>query len=168
MIKYKLLIFICFLISLSAVKPKISDVNNVLVVIEEKENDDFILDKSPIADGIFNAMWDKERFIFFDMKIKSAIPVKGRNLDAGPYIKTAKLSGADSILLIKINYKTNEEKDGFRIKLDKIDYNLFSITYLNSVISGIKKIKINELINKDDKDKTLKNIGYKFLNELYD
>lgn len=163
-----LLIVFCFIVSLSFGKVKISGINTILVIIEEKENNNFIIEKSPISDGIFNAMWEKEEFIFFDMKIDSSIPVKGSYLDVKPYINVAKSSGADSIFLIKINYVTNYEKDGYRIKLDEVSYNLYSLKSLNSIISGAKKININKYVKKEAKDQTLKGIGYKFLNELYD
>jgi|GEM_PF-1171581 len=159
-----ILIIICLLIT---PKEKFADINTTLVIVEEVENGEFILEGSPVSDGIFDALWEREDFIFFDMKIREPIPVIYNELDIKPYLNIAKQAGADSILLIKFHYNCELDGNRLRLKINDVFYNLYSIKNLTSIKSGKKDIKMDRPIEQKDKYRLLNKLGNKFLNEIY-
>jgi len=137
-----------------------------LVIIEEQQNGE-MSKESLVADGIFDALWDINENIFFDMVIEKPFLLVENQLDVKPFLQDARKSGADSLLLIKFNYTLADEGPGFRIKADEVKFNLYSLNKLKSLRNGDKKLSYNELIDKKDKEKILKDLGYKMLKEIY-
>ena len=43
-----------------------ADFTTILIIIEEQENDNFVMETTPFSDGIFDALWNKE-WLFFDI-----------------------------------------------------------------------------------------------------
>lgn len=146
---------------------KISGIYTTLIILEERENENFILENSSIIDGIFEALWNKNEYIFFDMMIDKPLSIVQDKLDIEPFLLAARESGADSILLIKFHYSSKEEKAGLRIKADGVFFNLYSLNHLKSIREGEIKVKVNEYIEISKKVETLKKIGFNVLNKIY-
>ena len=101
--KFLLILFFTTLFSLLIfARVKFRSVFTTLVIIEEKENNIFASESSPVSDGIFDALWDRNECIFFDMKIDKPLMMADDQLDIKPFMGLARGSGADSILLIKL------------------------------------------------------------------
>ncbi|OHD19767.1 MAG: hypothetical protein A2086_10430 [Spirochaetes bacterium GWD1_27_9] len=165
--KKLIVILFVFFISFYCFSQKISGITTTLIIIEEQENDTFVNDSTPFTDGIFNAMWEKE-FIFFDMKIDKPIKVVSGMLEIQSYVNDARGAGADSILLIKFNYKTKKEGAGIRLSATEALYNLYSLNTMKSLRNGKIKLNISEYIeNNDKKNAFLKNTGNDILNDIY-
>lgn len=141
-------------------------VYSTLVIVEEQENGKFTND-SPFTDGIFEGLWKKSEFIFFDMSIDKPLNSIYDQLDIKPFLGVAEEAGADSILLIQFRYSAEEEGAGLRLKANEYAYNLYSLYQLKSLRSGIEKIRINDHVEKNNKDRTLKKIGMNVLNSIY-
>ncbi|MCK4799063.1 MAG: hypothetical protein KAT05_16940, partial [Spirochaetes bacterium] len=168
------LLFILFCLFLSMnfffSAAKIKGIYTTLVVVEEQENEKFvskISKSSPVTDGIFEALWNKNEYIFFDMMIDKPLSIVQDKLDIEPFLLAARESGADSILLIKFHYSSKEEKAGLRIKADGVFFNLYSLNHLKSIREGEIKVKVNEYIEISKKVETLKKIGFNVLNKIY-
>ncbi|MBN2546960.1 MAG: hypothetical protein JXB50_14255 [Spirochaetes bacterium] len=155
-----------FFIQYAYTQEKAENIYTTLVIIEEQQNGE-MSKESLVSDGIFDALWDLNENIFFDMVKEKPFLLIDNQLDVKPFLQEAKKSGADTLLLIKFNYTLTEEGAGFRIKADKVKYNLYSLKQLKSLKNGDKEILYNELIDKKDKEKILKDIGYKMLNEIF-
>ncbi len=146
---------------------EIPDFNTTLIIIEEQENDKFLFDNTTITDGIFETLWDMNKFIFFDLKLDKPINVISNELDIKPYISIARESGADSILLLKMNYTLEEKGDNLIINFNEFLFNLYSLNDLASIKSGKKSLKINKKFNKKNKNFNLKKIGSSIIKEIY-
>ncbi len=162
--------FICILLCIIFIQyintqEKRDIIFTTLVIIEEQKNGE-MSKESLVSDGIFNALWDLNENIFFDMVIEKPFLLINNQLDVKPFLQEARKSGADSLLLIKFNYIISEESSGFRIKVDEVKFNLYSLNQLKSLRNGDKKILYNEFADKKNKDKILKDIGYKMLKEI--
>jgi len=165
--KRTFVIIILFLLFVQYINPQEKNYNifTTLVIIEEQKNGE-MSKESLVSDGIFNALWDLNENIFFDMVIEKPFLLINNQLDVKPFLQEARKSGADSLLLIKFNYIISEESSGFRIKVDEVKFNLYSLNQLKSLRNGDKKILYNEFADKKNKDKILKDIGYKMLKEI--
>jgi hypothetical protein len=168
--KRNLFIFICFFIFTVVVFSEKNnfDVSTILVIIEENENGKIIIDETPIADGIFDALWENDQVVFFDMKIVSPFKFNEKDLDVKPFLNEAKAAKADSILLIKVDYTSEEmNKDVIMINLKEYYYHFYSIKQLNSLSVGKREINYNEKMEVKKKFSLLKQIGVRILNEIY-
>ena len=170
----KKLLFILFCLFLSMnfffSAAKIKGIYTTLVVVEEQENEKFvskISKSSPVTDGIFEALWKNNDYIFFDMAIDTPLLTVEKQLDIKPFLDVARESGADSILLIKFHYNSKKEKAALRINAHELSYNLYSLNHLKSLKVGEIKFKVNKLVQVAKKQAVLKKIGYKVLNEIY-
>jgi hypothetical protein len=143
------------------------NVSTTLVIVEEQENEKFIAEGSPVTDGIFDALWDKSDYIFFDISVKEPIKTVFDELDVKQYMMTAKESGADSILLIKFHYFSDTERTGIRLKASEYSYNLYSLNEMKTLRSGKIRLKIDELVDVKAKEGSLKRLGVNILNEIY-
>ena len=163
-----LILFYLFLyISIIFAQNKISDISTTLVVVEEQENGNFVIGNAPVTNGIFESLWDINKYIFFDINIERSLSIIQNQLDVEPFLDIAKASGADSILLIKFHYSIKKEKNRLRINADEVFYNLYSLNHLKSLKVGKKSLKINKYINVSIKTKVLKEIGNKIITEIY-
>lgn len=149
-------------------KKSISDIATILVVIEERENEAILAEQTLVAEGIIDALWQNENIIFFDMKIDYPIKFKNNNLDALSFIEIAAGSGADTILLIKIDYTVDKIKTGINLKAKEYYYNLYSLYNLESFKAGKKPLDINKKMDAGEKIETLKQIGIKIINEVFE
>jgi hypothetical protein len=162
------IILLTFIIILfNSAKKIIPGVTTTLVIIEEQENNNFVKDITPFSDGVYEALWSKNDLIFFDFLIEEPMGEVDNSLDIRPYMKTARESGADSILLIKFHYYTDDVKNGLHVKGDDIFYNFYSINELESIKSGKRNYKIDKTVTATKKNDYIKEIGIKFLNEIY-
>jgi hypothetical protein len=165
--KFLFILFFILLIAVSTFSLNHFDTATTLVVLEEKENGDFPVEFTPFSDGVFSALWDKE-CMFFDMKISKPLNFVSNMLDVKPFLNEARGSGADSLLLIKFDYKTVLEKTGIKISVDEIAYNFYSLDAMKSIKSVKKSIAYNKFVEtEDEKIKEIKNFGYSLLNEIY-
>ena len=162
-----IILYLLFFVFVVSAKKSISDISTILVIIEERENDVILTDETPVAEGIFETLWENQNIIFFDLKVDSPIKFNDNNLDAKPFIEDAKNSGADSILLIKIEYIIEQKKDGNTLKVKEYYYNLYSIDDLESLKIGKNPLNINKKIDVREKKEILKQIGIQIINEVY-
>ena len=168
--KRNLLIFICFFIFtfVGFSEKNNFDVSTILVIIEENENGKIIIDETPVSDGIFDALWENDQVVFFDMKIVSPFKFNEKDLDIKPFLNEAKSAKADSILLIKADYTSEAvNKDVIIINFKEYYYHFYSLTQLKSLSVGKKEINYNEKIEVKKKTSLLKQIGVRILNEIY-
>lgn len=158
---------IFFIATLFAGTNEITDkLFTTLVIIEECQNGD-LSKESLVSDGIFDALWNKSDKIFFDMVIEKPFVMNKNEIDPSPFLKDAFNTGADSIILIKFNYTISEEKNGLlKITLDSFNYNVFSLTQAKPIIAGEKKLSYNELIEKNNKEKILRELGTKIIDSI--
>jgi hypothetical protein len=146
---------------------ELSTITTTLIVIEEKENNTIASESTPFSDAVFNALWEKE-YIFFDMKIDKPMLYAGKILSVQPYLNTARASGADSILLIKLNYSTLKEDRQTIINIPDAEYHLYSLNAMKTLRNGKIEMKIHEVFQSpDEKAKILKNCGDRILAEIY-
>ncbi len=165
-IKFIILCLLLFAFLISA-KKNISDLSTILVIIEERENDAILIDETPVIEGIFDTLWENQNIIFFDLKVDSPLKFNNNNLYANPFIQDAKNSGADSILLIKIEYTTEIVKSSITLKAKEYYYNLYSIDNNESLKAGKNPLHINKKIDAGDKKAILKQVGIQIINEVY-
>lgn len=143
------------------------NINTTLVIVEEIENGIIPEERCPFSDGIMEALWDKP-YIFFDMKISEPIKMYKGKIDMRPYIESGNSSGADSILLVKLNYEAVYEKNrDVRVKIDSIHYTLYSLSELKTLVVGKKDLKIDRFIGLNEKPTFLKNLGKEVLAEIF-
>lgn len=143
------------------------NISTTLVIVEEIENDKIPEEKSPFSDGIMEALWEKP-YIFFDMKLKEPIKMYKGKIDMRPYIESGNSSGADSILLVKLNYEAVYEKNkDVRVKIESIHYTLYSLTELKALVTGKKILKLDRYIGITEKPAFMKRLGKDLLNEIY-
>jgi len=165
--KFIFVFLFVFFISLLTFAFNNSGNNTTLVILEEKENSSFVLGATPFSDGIFTALWDKE-LLFFDMKINSSLQMVSNTLDIKPFIKNAKDSGADLILVIKFNYESSSDKAGIKLSAKEIQYNVYSLTEMKSLKSATKNIKIERILESTEKkNELLKKIANDILADIY-
>ena len=167
--KKELLILIFIIIGLFFIFPEknIFSASTILVVIDESENGEIVVNEAPISDGIFNALWENDQIIFFDMRIQNHLEFNDKNLDINPFISDAKIAGADSILLIKVDYLFKEEKNNYILNIKEYYYNFYSINEARSLIAGKKKLVYNKKIDKREKKNLLNQFGSRIINEIY-
>jgi hypothetical protein len=167
MSKYFFVFLFIFLMVFSVNSLSSIDHSTALVILEEKENNDFVIEATPFSDGIFNALWDKE-LIFFDMKIEKPIKLVLDVLDIKPYLDEAKNSGADIIVAIKFDYKLSTVKMGYKIIAKEIQYNIFSLNEMKSLRNGKKALKMDQFVESNEKKIIfLKKFGYDIMNEIF-
>lgn len=164
-------IFVLFFLILVifSVFPAKKDFNasTILVIIDESENGETVINEAPVSDGIFDALWENDRIIFFDMKIQTPLNFVNENLDINPFINDAKGAGADSILLIKIGYSFKEEKNNYVLNVKEYYYNFYSIIEQKSLTVGKKELVLNKKIGIEDKNSLLNQLGVRIINEIY-
>lgn len=146
---------------------EIAGITTTLVIMEEQENDTFVINATPFTDGIFDALWQKE-YIFFDMRITEPITIVYNQLDVKPFLETARQSGADSILLIKFHYNVEKEGNNYRLTADEIVYHLYSLSSMKTLRVGRKELHIDQIITRAEKNPLLRKIGFSMLNDIYD
>lgn len=142
------------------------NIYTTLVIVEEDESGDQTDDNMPVTDGIMDAMWDYDQYVFFDMKIDKPLEIKDDKIDVYSFIRDAREASADTILCIKINYNSKIVENGLKITAESYYFNLFSLNNLDSLSAGKIKIDINEVIDVKNKNKYLKNIGNQILNDI--
>lgn len=166
-VKKILTISLFFVLSFFAFsKNSFDQIFTTLVVMEEMENNGFVKEDTPVTNGVFDALWEKD-FIFFDMKINKPISIKTHKLSAEKFINIAKNSGADSILLIKFHYNAKKTKGGIILTSKKVFYHLFSINSMTTLKSGTVDVDLNKVVYKNEKKKYLRNVGYQFTKDLF-
>ena len=133
--------------------------STLLLMVEETENSTFEAQKeTPIFDGIIDHLWDTD-ILFFDMQIDKPITIRNEALDPVPFIGEAKFSGADMVLLIKIDYQFIDKDGTAEFKLVEVPYTYYSLTNYKVVKKGIAKIGLEKLFNSRKKREILKEIG---------
>lgn len=143
------------------------NISTTLVIVEESENGKIPEERCPFSDGIMEALWDHP-YIFFDMKLSEPIKMYKGKIDMRPYIEPGNSSGADSILLVKLNYKAIYEKNkDVRVQIDSVHYTLYSLTELKTLTTGKKVLKIDRFIGLKEKPTFLKNLGKDILAEIF-
>ena len=153
-----------FIFSFVQAKP---DLNSLLVIVDEQENSALCSESTPFTEGVYEALWDKSDSMFYDIKLQDPLKFLHDELDAVPFIQTAKSSGADSILLIKVNYNYMSTGKQYNIKIKEIYYKIYSVSALKTVKNSHKNINLNNSFkSSDDKEKILKKIGYDILKEI--
>ena len=166
--KFKLIIFFIIFNIFSLFSHKFDVIGNTLVIVDEEENNK-IIDNNivPFTEGIFSALWDKE-YIFFDFKITEPLKFVYNQLDIKPFLMETRNSGADTLFLIKVNYETSSKGSKIILKLDEIYFHIYSLVEMKSLKVGRKKININTTLNREEKSKYLKELGYNILFDIYD
>lgn len=142
--------------------------STLLLAIEETENK-FSASKTstPFIDGIIDGLWEDE-CIFFDIPIEKPLSFHDSHLDVTPFLAEAKYSGADIILLLKVNYEIKETKGKkLEFKLEEIPFLFYSIRDLKTIKSGKKAINIKETITASQKRDFIKELGKSIIKELY-
>lgn len=133
--------------------------STLLLMVEETENGTFEAQKeTPIFDGLIDYLWETD-ILFFDMRIDKPITVRNEALDPVPFIGEAKISGADMVLLIKIDYQFIDKDGTAEFKLVEVPYTYYSLTNYKVVKKGIAKIGLEKLFNSRKKREILKEIG---------
>lgn len=133
--------------------------STLLLMVEETENGVFEKQKeTPIFDGLIDYLWETD-ILFFDMQIDKSITVRNGALDPVPFIGEAKFSGADMVLLIKIDYQFVDKDGTAEFKLTEIPYTYYSLTNYKVVKNGVAKVDFKEVFNARKKREMLKNIG---------
>ena len=133
--------------------------STLLLMVEETENGTFEAQKeTPIFDGIIDHLWDTD-ILFFDMQIDKPITERNGALDPVPFIGEAKFSGADMVLIIKIDYKFTDENGTAEFSLNEIPYAYYSLNNYKVVKSGRTKINMTKRFNSRKKREILKEIG---------
>ena len=167
--KKKLFIFVFVLIGILFVFPgkKKLNASTILVIIDESENGEIVVNEAPISDGIFDALWEDDQIIFFDMKIQNSLNFDKKNLDINPFINDAKGAGADSILLIKVDYTFKEIKNYYLLNVKEYYYNFYSLSQQKSLTAGKKKLVFNKRIDKKEKRILLNKFGSRIIHEIY-
>lgn len=148
------------------------DVYTTLVIIEETENHKKIMREpglnQPFTDGIYESLWEFDG-IFFDST--PSVPFtyeKDGTLSPINYIKDGISAGADSILLIKVNYSTSLDYSKLLVVLDDLRYNLYSIHRGRSVTSGNLSGKYSTKTERVRQARYLKSLGKDVLNEIFE
>lgn len=160
------LILIFFVFNLFSQNLK-SNPQTTLIIIDEEENNTFLNDIKPVSDGILDALWSRDDYIFFDINISSPLVLNNDSFDINPFKKSAMDSGADFILMIKINYTFGNENNILKVKIDNYYYNLYSVKDDKIVRKEKKELKIDEIVKKETKNNFLKKVGISILNEIY-
>lgn len=133
--------------------------STLLLMVEESENGNFEQQKeTPIFDGLIDYLWETD-ILFFDMRLNKAITVQNGTLDPTPFIGDAKFSGADTVLLIKIDYEFTDKEGTAEFRLDEIPYTYYSLTNHRIVKNGTAKPKLLKHFNSKKKREILKEIG---------
>lgn len=165
--KLKFIMFFIICSNLYFFANRIDIIGTILVIIDEQENSKINTNITPFTEGIFDALWDKEH-IFFDLKISKPLNFVYNQLDIRPFLVETRNAGADSLLLIKINYETNSKGNKIILKVNEVHFNLYSLIEMKSLKVGKKNLKINTNLNLDEKNKFLKKLGYNILMDIYD
>jgi len=167
-----LLVAVCFAVSTVCAFAAEDDIYTTLVIIEETENHKKIMREpglnQPFTDGIYESLWDFDG-IFFDTT--PTVPFsyeKDGTLSPIQYIKQGISTGADSVLLIKVNYSTSLDYSKLVITLDDLRYNLFSIHRGESVSSGDLSGKYSTKTERVRQARYLKSLGKEVLNEIFE
>jgi hypothetical protein len=145
---------------------KLASVHTILVVVEESENGQIQLKEIPATDGILDALWSYEQFIFFDMKVNGSFRIVNNELDASGFALQAKESGADAILLIKFGYTSKSDGEKIILTSGEIMYKLISLDRLDTVRMGKIVPDLNDNILKKEKYGRLKKIGDEILRKI--
>lgn len=157
-------IFISFTIFSTA---KFPDIKTILVIIEETQNGKLENDDYPISDGIFDALWEYEDYLFFDMKLKERIKINNNELDPKDYVEIAKSAGADSILMIKVNYLTQTKNNILSVIINDFSYSLVALKNLNVLKKGKENFNFIEEIEIKNKNQVLKKAGGKIISIIF-
>ena len=169
--KFLFILFVAFFCQ-SIVFAANDDIYTTLVIIEETENHKKIMREpglnQPFTDGIYEALWNFDG-IFFDTtpSVPFTYEKDGRTLSPIQYIKQGISTGADSILLIKVNYSTSLDYSKLLITLDDLRYNLFSIHRGESVASGDLSCKFSTKTERVRQATYLKSLGKDILKEIF-
>lgn len=142
------------------------DISTILVIVEEFENGHQARPFTPFADGIIDALWE-EPYIFFDMKIDKPLNMTNDILHVKQYINAARDSGADSILLVKFSYTSEDVEAMIRLKIDKIYYHVYSLYTLKTLTHGFEEVNINELVELNAKNTRIKKLAYSFTKGIF-
>lgn len=154
---FSAIIFICSMFNFYGIRN--FGYSTLLLMVEESENGSFEQQKeTPIFDGLIDYLWETD-VLFFDMQIDKPITVRDGALDPVPFIGEAKYSGADMVLLIKIDYQFTDENGTVEFKLDEIPYTYYSLTNYKVVKNGTAKPKLLKHFNSRKKREMLKEIG---------
>ena len=86
------------------VRDQFQNIYTTLVIIEENENGKIILKDRPVSDGIFEAMWNKDDKIFFDMLIEKPLKMIHNQLDVRPFLKETLRDLTDIFSEKKLSY----------------------------------------------------------------
>ena len=133
--------------------------STLLLMVEETENGTFEAQKeTPIFDGIIDHLWDTD-ILFFDIQIDKPITERNDALDPVPFIGEAKFSGADMVLIMKIDYNFTDENGTAEFSLNEIPYAYYSLNNYKVVKSGRTKINMTKRFNSRKKREILKEIG---------
>lgn len=153
------------LFSISA-KGNLKNISTILVIVEEFENGKPSAPFTPFIDGLIDALWE-EPYIFFDMKITKPLGMTNNIIHVKEYINAARDSGADSILMVKFDYSSEDVEAMVRLKIDKIYYHVYSLQTLKTLIHGEESIDMNELVELSSKNKRIKNLAYSFTKDIF-
>lgn len=161
-----LFMFVFFMAAFFVYASELDNFATTLIIIEERENGEFVSGRTPFANGVFDAMWEKP-YIFFDKRIDNPIPFAFETLDIRPYIQDARATNADALLLIKFNYETEKAGGLIQIDIDKVHYTFYSMKDLKTLRSGERKIKMSKVIDNNSKNQIIRNLGQETLNYIY-
>ena len=167
-----MVVVVCLAVSAMVSFATDDDIYTTLVIIEETENHKKIMREpglnQPFSDGIYESLWDFDG-IFFDTTptVPFTYEKDGRTLSPIQYIKQGISTGADSILLIKVNYSTSLDYSKLVITLDDLRYNLFSIHRGESVVSGDLSGQYSTKTDRVRQARYLKSLGKDVLNEIF-
>ena len=167
-----LLGIMCLAVSAVSAFAADNDIYTTLVIIEETENHKKIMREpglnQPFTDGIYESLWDFDG-IFFDTTptVPFTYEQDGRTLSPIQYIKQGIATGADSVLLIKVNYSTSLDYSKLVIILDDLRYNLFSIHRGVSVTSGDLSGKYSTKTERVRQATYLRSLGKSVLKDIF-
>ncbi len=147
-------------------------VHTTLVLIEETENGKKIVREpafnQPFADGLYETLWNYDG-IFFDGVPSQKIPIETNGtLCPYPFIREATACGADSLLLIKVNYSTSVRYSKVTIVLDDLRYHLYSIYDDKTVSVGDLSGQFQNTTERPKQQTYLKALGEKVLKIIYE
>lgn len=165
--KIFMIILLLFVSTVCFAKKEMPDIFTTLVIVEEQENGVLVSGETPFSNGVFNALWDLNEYIFFDMTVDTPLKKYKNSLDVRPFLEVGQECGADSILLIKFNYTSSKEGEQLKIKTKEVSYNLYSMNKLAVVRKAHKRIGIDKLIDKASKNVMLTNYGTELLLDIF-
>lgn len=141
-----------------------------LVVIEERKNGRFQTKNLPFTETIFSLLWDHE-ILFFDKKLEHPIQNKAAKIDPQIFAEEAKLAGADSLILLSIDYVfvPLKENNNFYLLEGRAYFTVYTLSNNKTIIDNsidLADILDKQAFNALQKDKPLKQLAFKLIKHI--